>query len=253
MPGVNTIVGFLPSDGLGFAVLINSDITADQPISIADQIIASYIASISSSSTSTSDLSARDLFAFEDIPVLPRSASRQRSILRRAAASSSTTTSVDLTGTYYNAGYGNITFCSAAFSNDASCNPLLSDFAAVDAVSGTGFNASSVQGGELVADWGKFFAPQARLIPSGAAATDASGNTTAPYTIIVEALFPQGYGANTAAFEELLGSATATFVVDGTGSTVYGFGLTGTVGEESDRQLQGGSVEETADVWFVKL
>lgn len=271
IPGVNTVLGFLPSDGLGFVVLINSDVLDDQPLLIAAQIIANYVAANSSTSTTqvaTSDLSARDQFVSDSPPTIPvtRRSPSPRTISRRVGSSLSVLTNIDLTGTYYNRGYGSITFCSAASTATSSvCLDLLANFSAVDSVSGSGFNASDPKGGELVASPGKFFAPQIRLVPSGSApSTDASGNTTIDFIIVVEALFPEGYGVNTTAFEELLGDANATFVIGGagtsgsdgnstSGATVYGFGVSGTVGAETDRERRGGSVEETADVWFGKL
>lgn len=261
IPGVNTALGFLPSDGLGFVVLINSDITDSQQLYIGDQIIANFIAANSTStSTTATDLSARDVLA--EGPILQRlSRSKNtvyRSLSRRDSNSSSSIANLDFSGTYYNRGYsGNLTLCSAS-SSSSDCLDLLSNFSAVDAVSGSGFNASDQEAYELVANWGKFFAPQIRIVPTGVESTDGIGNTTVEATIIATSLFPQGYGANTTAFEEELGSADVTFIVSaGNGSdasvSVLGFALSGTEVEENDRQRAGGSVEDLADAWFVKL
>lgn len=262
IPGVNTALGFLPSDGLGFVVLINSDITDSQQLYIGDQIIANFIAANSTSSTSTTatDFSVRGVTT--EAPILQRmSRSKKpvyRSLSRRDSNSSSSIANMDFTGTYYNRGYsGNLTLCSAS-SSSSDCLDLLANFSAVDAVSGSGLSASDPEAHELVANWGKFFAPQIRIVPTGAESTDGIGNTTVEATIIATSLFPQGYGANTTAFEEELGSADVTFIVSaGDGSdasvSVLGFALSGTEVEENDRQRAGGSVEDLADAWFVKL
>lgn len=268
IPGVNTELGFLPSDGLGFAIIINSDITDDQQISIGNQIITNFIAANSTSSTftTTADLSARDTLAGGPVSQRlsltrrsPHSIPVNRFISHRDSnSSSSIARSLDFSGTYYNRGYGgNITLCSAS-SSSSDCLDLLSNFSAVDAVSSSGLNASDPEAYELVANWGKLFAPQIRIVPTGVESTDGIGNTTVEATIIATSLFPQGYGANTTAFEEELGSADVTFVVStGNGSdaseSVLGFALSGTEDEENDRQREGGSVEYVADAWFVKL
>lgn len=363
IPGVNTILGFLPSDGLGYAVLINSDIGAQQELVIASQIIANFIAGSSNSSngrihttndsmsgplTSASTQAAGIATSNFDIVdwtrprvspprignskhiherrVYASSVMDSLSLSRRYQINATTTTTtnasmppssspssspstspsqppIDFSGTYQNLGYGNLTLCSASSlspspssdsnnsnNGNTACTELLANFSAVDKASGLGLNASDPASGELVGNWGKFFAPQVRLAPIPQASTGA-GSADSPaswgrtdeknanaktnetvlvnyaYVIIMSKLYPQGYGNNETAFEEVVGAASVTFVVEIDSATtdvggigmgtrrVAGFGLSGTVGEETDREreFEDGTVEEVADAWFVKV
>ncbi len=67
------------------------------------------------------------------------------------------------------------------------------------------------------------------------------------YSFYIGSIYPQGYGKNSTAFSTLAPGATAEFVVEN--EEVVGFGLN-IVGDGGDART--GSVEETAEVWFVK-
>jgi len=69
-------------------------------------------------------------------------------------------------------------------------------------------------------------------------------------------LFPKGYGKDKSPFQYTVGNAVgnagiADFVVND--AQVVGFGLSGTVDEETNRQKAGGTIEQMADVWFDRV
>lgn len=69
-------------------------------------------------------------------------------------------------------------------------------------------------------------------------------------------LYPKGYGKDKTPFETALDGvnpegATVQFVVEG--DEVIGFGLTSLIGEVTERERLGSTVEEKAEVWFRKI
>jgi len=69
------------------------------------------------------------------------------------------------------------------------------------------------------------------------------------YSISAGSIYPQGYGKNSTPFSTLAPAATAEFVVEN--EKVVGFGLN-IIGDDDGVQ-RAGSVEETSEVWFVKV
>lgn len=69
-------------------------------------------------------------------------------------------------------------------------------------------------------------------------------------------LYPAGYGKDETPFETALDGdnaegATIQFVIEG--GKVKGFGLSGLVGEVTERERLGATVEEKAEAWFQKV
>ncbi|KAI0063204.1 beta-lactamase/transpeptidase-like protein [Artomyces pyxidatus] len=115
----------------------------------------------------------------------------------------------------------------------------------VELVAGPGGVISSVvdMSSDLFAAFATIWSSHALLLPAG-------GTTYQLYPIYI---FPEGYGKNSTPFQVSTGFGVATFVLD-KGGAVVGFGLNGTVDNgPTDREKQGGSIEETADAWFVKV
>ena len=77
------------------------------------------------------------------------------------------------------------------------------------------------------------------------------GNT---FTLSATNIFPKGYGKDRTPFETTMfpkSGIEAKFVVEN--GTVVGLGVFGLVGEQTEQQRIGGSIEETAEVWFEKV
>jgi hypothetical protein len=141
------------------------------------------------------------------------------------------TLEVDLTGTYYNAGYGTGELCSV-HSSSPSCESVLDAFRSIDPSLSP--NSTST---DLFASWVTIFSTHMRF----------TYTKDGQYSISIGPIYPQGYGENSTAFSTLAPFATAEFVVEN--EDVVGFGLN-IIGDDGD--AQSGSVEETAEVWFVK-
>ncbi len=141
------------------------------------------------------------------------------------------TPEIDLTGTYYNAGYGVGELCSV-HSSSPSCESVLDAFRSIDSSLST--NSSST---DLFAPWVTILSTHMRF----------TYTNNSQYLISIGSIYPQGYGKNSTAFSTLAPGATAEFVVEN--EEVVGFGLN-IVGDGGD--ARSGSVEETAEVWFVK-
>jgi len=141
-------------------------------------------------------------------------------------------------GTYVNAGYGPITFCSPSI-NSPYCQNVISDFAAVDAG-----KSSAPQSGQLLAAWPRIWASHIRGVHQ-------SGNT---FNVQYTSLYPEGYGRDTTPFETAeigTSEATAEFVVED--GKVVGFGLVGLVGQLTERERTHTTVKDRAEVWFDKV
>jgi hypothetical protein len=147
-------------------------------------------------------------------------------------------------GTYHNLDYGNITICPLVNPSTA-CRKVLDDFASIqDQVELDTWKLYGYYGWPKL--WAKYIALTLQLI-SPSKTTFRFDTTT---------IFPQGYGANTTAFQERvdggLPEVRADFV-HGDDEFVTGFGLFGLAGEELRREREGRTVEEKAEVWFVKI
>ncbi|KAJ7064936.1 beta-lactamase/transpeptidase-like protein [Mycena amicta] len=146
-----------------------------------------------------------------------------------------------LAGTYSDTGYGNFTLCTPLFSDDASCKDVLRDFLAVDGAAGKlptyFFN--------LYAHWPRFWGTHLRLSP-------VQGTEDHEYRVLLSSLYTAGYGDDETPFEDPSSEEyTARFVMED--GKVVGLGLFGVAQGDTWRLRKGGSVRETADVWFNKI
>lgn len=141
----------------------------------------------------------------------------------------------DFTGAYHNDGYGTFVLCNTT-STSHYCNEVLSDFAAVDA------QGPPREALELYGAWPRLWTSHIRLVHINGTRFDCFPTQ----------LFPRGFGKNTTAFETFESRlGYVDFVVEG--GVVIGAGLSDTVGERTNLEKKGGSVEETADAWFVRV
>jgi hypothetical protein len=144
-------------------------------------------------------------------------------------------------GVYADPGYGAFELC-APHSISPQCLRTLRDFAAVPNASRAGTGSRDA----LYATWPRIWSSHLRL--------DRRDNTT--FGVGPVALFPRGYGNNASAFEmgaegaEMGVRAEFEFGADG---RVVGLGLLGLVGEVTERERIGLTVEERAEVWFRRV
>jgi len=134
--------------------------------------------------------------------------------------------SLDMTGTYLNDGYGPCRMCGAG-SSSASCKKVLSDFQSVD-------KSLSPNSTDLFIPWDAVFVSHIHL-------TNKNGTL---FSVSVGGIYPKGYGKNSTAFSTLKRTPLMIdFVVEK--NKVVGFGIL----HDADQQ---GSVAQSADVWYVK-
>jgi hypothetical protein len=139
-------------------------------------------------------------------------------------------------GTYEDPGYGSLVLCSS-HRPSSRCETVLSNFKKLDGSPNNtvyGYYKSPVM-----------IAKEIRLV-----ALD-----TNVFNYQATTLFPDGYGANTTAFEVNLlpreAGVEARFVAGEDGS-VRGFGLFGLAGEVLERERTATTIEDQAEVWFKK-
>ncbi|KAI0075191.1 beta-lactamase/transpeptidase-like protein [Panus rudis PR-1116 ss-1] len=217
IPGFSTMISFLPSDGLGIVVLTNADEKYPYILELARHIIDNTLGLSSSAAVAS--------------PANPP-ASQVTPIF------SSTAQNIDsletFTGTYTDAGYGNLTLC-AASSQSSHCQAVLDSFSPFE---------PDDKSSRLYAAFSSVWSSHIRLI-------HGHGDT---WNITFTYLFPHGYGKDTSPFETFeTGSSQGMvqFVTKGK-SEMVGFGLF-LVHEVTMRRRIGGTVEDIADVWFRKV
>ncbi len=247
IPGFSTQAVFLPHDKIGIVVLLNASNKANQAIAIVYRIIESLLKLPHAASSryvekaknvSTASSSARGS--------LPTSSSRSATV---SGAIGVTAKHTDFplekyVGTYTNPGYHNVTICSPLQTTSANpiCQETLAEFKHFD-------NLAYTSNSTLYLAVPNTWVRNARLTRSDG--EEDPQRFTATFTY----LFPHGYGRNVSAFElseDGEDVAKAQFVVEG--GEVVGFGMNQSdVTEVTERQKRGGSVKDTAGVWFEKV
>lgn len=140
-------------------------------------------------------------------------------------------------GTYRNLGYGAFTLCAPSPTPTPECTAILDALSPFYSV----YNTSTP---ELYTTSRSTYVSYLRFVHRDANTFDVHGTF----------LFPNGYGKDKTPFETediVETAATGEFWVDG--GRVKGFALNGYVGETTDRQRRGGSIADTAEIWFEKL
>ncbi|VDC03880.1 unnamed protein product [Peniophora sp. CBMAI 1063] len=221
LPGISTLVVLSPHDGSGVVSLSNAD-NKHPALTEATLLLLNQIWN------RQQDQTAQALFGPDtrmdgrnNGPILPHVNALQELPPH------------DFTGLYMNEGYGTFLLCDSK-STSAHCTGVLDDFATIDAL-------EKPKDTELYASWPRLWTSHLRLSYAGDMRFVAQASQ----------LFPQGFGKNTTPFEQISGTVFADFVVRDDGE-VLGFGLFGFVGERTNREKKGGSIEETAEVWFDK-
>lgn len=143
---------------------------------------------------------------------------------------------VEYAGTYLNKGYGAITLC-AYSSSSHHCTALLSDFGSLEPFGRPSKTA-------LYAHFPRIWSSHMRF----------SHRTNDTFSLEATAVFPNGYGKNTTAFETYEtgeGEGRVEFIVED--KKVKGFAMVFDEDAATSRSKAGGGIEDTADAWFVKV
>ena len=216
---MTTVIVAAPEDGIGIIVLVNAEskgTAVSDIIQKAAEIAFSSTNSSSAPPTSPSTVSRS---------ILPRDA--QRAGLAAHGDSSGTPPYLDVAGSYYSSGYGALELCNVN-SSSSSCESVLDDFRAVN---------KSLSPTDLFVSWSSPWIAHGQF-------TYTNGTQ---YVISLGTIYPEGYGKNSTPFSTLAPTTVAQFVVEN--ESVIGFGFNDSAVSDL---TQGGSVEETSQVWFVK-
>ena len=219
---MSTVIAAALGDGIGIIVLANADSKADPIINIVLKAAKKAFGSGDPSSSPPANQST--------------TVSRRSKLPPHAdvtARADDSAPGVDLTGTYYNAGYGTGVLC-GVHSSSPSCQGVLDGFRSIDPSLSP--NSTST---DLFASWVTALSTHIRF----------TYTNDSQYSISAGSIYPQGYGKNSTPFSTLAPAATAEFVVEN--EKVVGFGLN-IIGDDDGVQ-RAGSVEETSEVWFVKV
>ncbi|KAI0261080.1 beta-lactamase/transpeptidase-like protein [Gloeopeniophorella convolvens] len=222
-PGVSATIAAALGDGIAVIALVNADLK--QPVMIDLSFVI-----------------ARKLFGMPDalealpepnVPHNPESLPAWPAPHRvDMACEMDAAPAADLTGTYDDLGYGSLTLCSAQ-SESSACQSVLRDLRSIEGTSGV----HNLTAGYLFAAWESVFTHHVVLVPLA----------ERRFLLMAGTVYPAGYGRNTTPFAHWLGPPDSVeFVLRDDGS-VKGFGI-GAVGERGGY----GSVEDDAEVWFVK-
>jgi hypothetical protein len=216
---VTSAVVAAPEDGIGIVVLVNAD-AKDRPI--FDIILKVVEKAFGSADTSSSPPANQ--------PTISHRSTLSRRTGMTARAESSGTSSLDLAGTYYNPGYGALVLCTM-HSTSPSCESVLDDFRAVN-------NSLSPNTTDLFAYWRTMWATHVQFTHTNAG----------QYLVSIGTIYPEGFGRNSTPFSTLVPVTIGQFVVENERVVGFGFNETG----DSDVTLNGQSVEDTSQIWFVK-
>jgi hypothetical protein len=220
---------FAPHDDVGLAVLTNADSSDDTNVLIAHRVLRAAFGLSEDADPGVAPASQN----------APSTGAQAGAGGEEASGNRDPPVDVDFTGSYAAAGYGpGFVLCNTS-STSAYCLETLAVFKS--ALGDDGLNATD------------FFGAWPRLWSTHIGFAHQGGTSFSLQTLNV---FPQGYGKNGSAFifpewtAEEGGPVMNCVVEEG---TVRGCGLFGTVEQKTIREKKGGSIEETADVWFERF
>ncbi len=218
-PGVSTVIVAALEDGISIVVLANANAKGSALSNIILGVAEKAFGAGNSSNIPPTNNSVTSR------SILPRDA---RVIARANGAGAPSY--LDLAGTYYSTGYGTFVLCSVR-SSSPSCQSVLDDFRAVN-------KSISATSTDLFSFINTVNSKHAQL-------TYANANK---YLLSLGTIYPEGYGKNTTPFSTLAPATIAQFAVEN--GKVVGFGFN--VSDVSEF-THGETVEETSQVWFVKV
>ncbi|KAF8132810.1 beta-lactamase/transpeptidase-like protein [Boletus edulis] len=221
VPGLSTLVSFLPSDEIGVTLFANGEDKAEPLMLVLKRILDSALGLTSSLSHTSSP-------------------SRNATQTEPDARNATLALSLDaFAGTYTNPGYGPLTLCSPS-SPSGYCTTVQSDFSIVDNAQSTVSNSE-----DLLAAWSRVWSSHLRM----------RHQHDLVFDVYLTSLYPNGYGKDTTPFAKERGIGTADgvaeFVVEE--GRVVGFGLSGFVGQVTERARTYEGVRDRAEVWFDRV
>ncbi|KAF8132830.1 beta-lactamase/transpeptidase-like protein [Boletus edulis] len=225
VPGLSTLVSFLPSDEIGVTLFANGEDKAEPLMLVFERILDSALGLTSSLSHASSP-------------------TRNATQTEPDAQNATLALSLDaFAGTYSNPGYGAFTLCSPS-SPSTYCTRVQSDFSIVDNAQGTGASVSDSK--DLLAAWPRVCISHVRM----------RHQHDLVFDVYLTSLYPNGYGKDTTPFasnEGGVGTAdgVAEFVVEE--GRVVGIGLSGFVGQVTERARTYEGVRDRAEVWFDRV
>ncbi|KAF8436227.1 beta-lactamase/transpeptidase-like protein [Boletus edulis BED1] len=222
VPGLSTLVSFLPSDEIGVTLFANGEDKAEPLQLVFECILDSAL-------------------VMQGWHVSP---SRSATQTEPDAQNATLALSLDaFAGTYSNPGYGAFTLCSPS-SPSTYCTRVQSDFSIVDNAQGTGASVSNSE--DLLAAWSRVWSSHIRM----------RHQHDLVFDVYLTSLYPNGYGKDTTPFATKEGgvwtaNGVAEFVVEE--GRVVGFGLAGLVGHVTERARTYEGVRDRAEVWFDRV
>jgi hypothetical protein len=238
IPGLSAEVYFLPDDNVGIVALANGDAKHQYELALIYRIIEDFLGLERKESE-------RILHELHTHTADSKGQQADRSRTSEFGAKPTTPLSLPLhhyAGTYYDPGYGNLTFCAPTPHPSPACAPVLGAWAAFANVTDPATN-------ELYVAVSSVWISHIRLTHTDGDAFGLSGTY----------LFPEGFGKDRSPFmssETADTVGTVTFWVRDAGgpqASIIGAAINGFVGEQTERQRLGGSLAETAEVWLQRV
>ena len=216
----------LPDSGLGIVTLANADSKHQQELAVCYRIIEDFLG----------------LERKESERLITESLSIKSAVEDARAPSPLSLPLEKYAGTYYDRGYGNMTFCAPTPYPPPECADVLNKWSFFE-------NTADATRQVLYASISSIWISHIRLVHQGG---DKFG-LTGMY------LFPDGYGKDRSPFQSEVTAetvGTAEFWVKshrGADASVVGLAINGLAGGMTERQRIGGTLEETAEVWLTKV
>ena len=227
---------FLPSDGLGIVVLINTDEKADDATKVTNRVIDTVLGLSGKDDLSSERYGFLVYKSVDDNNQIGFSSVKHLREPRNGTAIPHKM--AKYAGIYHNPGYGSITLCDVSNSlNSSYCAKVIADFAAVD-------SQFPDERPRLLASWSRLWSSHVRIVLA-----DQEGKKC---RVEPTTLFPEGYGKDQTPFETFESSESvppAEFVLEN--GRVVGVGVFGFPGDLTGRRPK--TVQGQAEVWFDKV
>ena len=226
VPGFSSFVAFFPSVKLGITILANGDQKHAQELAIIDRIAEGFLSSPGLAPPHNNERQSQDsVYTTEHIGTS-----------QPEYTSADPTQIADFAGTYFSSGYRNFTLCDPQTSHTiTACREVLDTFSKLEDLSA--YNDT------LYAVFDNIMTSHVRFRRL------CNTNFRAQPT----ALYPNGYGADSSAFEVKIPAPAAgivEFIFED--DRLAGFGLNFGMDDVTMRRRAGGGIKKTAEVWYQK-
>lgn len=240
VPGFRTWLAFLPSDGVGIIMLANADDGpnkfAQAPLRIIEDLLGLQYSAEAEKVASQEAIIEQEhrVDPVAEIPIFLPPANISASTQVDEAPAFEAVPLEEYAGTYTDPGYGSFALCTPS-SASAYCTALLSNFTAAN------FTAPDA----LYAAWPRLWSSHMRL----RRVADSEG----AFMLALISLFPDGYGRDETPFAySMMGDLEVEVRCGVEGGKVTGCGILDTLYSPRKPEIPGQSLEERADVWFMK-